>query len=108
MAPPPSSDTIVAAVAALRADAGQWRRCAATLTAAGGVAADLRLGTFELSYFSEKTGLVEVYGRLQAKMAQLCAEAGENFAGFGYALDSAATGYERDEREAVHRLRGAW
>jgi hypothetical protein len=105
---PPSSDTIVAAVAALRGDAGQWRRCGDTLHAAGDVAAGLRLGIADLSFFGDQAGLVEVYDRLQAKLAQLCGEAAENFTGVAFALESAATGYERDERAAVHQLRRAW
>jgi hypothetical protein len=105
---PPSKDTIVAAIAALRDDALQWRRCGDTMSGAGDVAASLGLGTFELSYFGEQVGLVEVYGKLQVKMALLCREAADNFAGVAAALESAAGGYEHDERAAVHDLRGTW
>jgi hypothetical protein len=107
MAPPPHN-TIVAAVKALRGDAVQWRQHADTAVAAGTVVESLGLGTFDLSYFGETTGLVEVYGKLQAKMAQLCGEAADNFAGVAAALESAAEGYDQDERAAVHQLHGTW
>jgi hypothetical protein len=106
--PPPSAETVAAAIEALRADALVWHEAATSLRVSGGATASLALTGAQLSYAAERTGLTAVYDELQHKLTHLCAEAAANFDAVGGALEQAAAGYEHDERAAVHRLLGAW
>ena len=107
MAPPPSN-TIVAAIDQLHRDADAWRTCAEQLKTCSGVADGLSLGGYEFSYAADKAGLQRTYTQLQQKLVTLSNEAALNFILVGAALDQAASGYDSDERAAVHELRRAW
>lgn len=108
MAPPPSHDTLVAALQALRADAGCWRSDAALMRAGSRAAASLTLADAAFSGLGEVAGYAEVYHRLVAKVVTLFDGGAANFDAVGAALDAAANGYDQDERAAVHLLKGRW
>jgi hypothetical protein len=105
---PPTQETITAAIAALRADAADWLSSAADLAGAGDAAAGLTLRRGELSAMAEATGLTGVYAALQEHVAARLGEAARAGSDTAAALGQAAEGYERDEHDAVHRLRGIW
>jgi len=106
MAPP--TETIVAAVQTLRDDAHTWRASGAELDSAARAAAPLGLDAFHFSYLGDQVGLTGTYQRLHDKMGRLLREAAVNCANVAGALETAAAGYERDERDAVHQLAGVW
>ncbi|WP_326558275.1 hypothetical protein [Micromonospora sp. NBC_01796] len=105
---PPSKEQIEASIAALHEGARSWGRHADTMDAASKSASAQSLGPFELSSLASLTGLVETYGELQEKLARLLREGAANFDAIGSALRTAADGYEADERDAVHRMRGIY
>jgi hypothetical protein len=106
MAPP--TETIVAAVQTLRDDAHTWRASGAELDGAARAAAALGLDAYHFSYLGDQVGLAGVYQRLHAKMGRLLGEAAVNCVAVAGALEAAAAGYERDERDAIHQLAGVW
>jgi hypothetical protein len=108
MAPPPSRDTIVAALAALRGDARAWRSDAAQMRAGSRAAAGLALDGAVFSGLGEVIGYAEVYRRLVLKVVDLFDGGAANFDAVGAALATAADGYDQDERDAVHLMKGAW
>ena len=107
MAPPPK-DTIVAAMAALRADAKVWHDNSAELGTAAQLAVTLSLDPAAFSSFGEEVGLPGVYQGLYEKVSLLLQEGSGNFDGIAGALHRAADGYDRDERFAVHELLDQW
>jgi hypothetical protein len=107
MAPPPN-EKIVAAVESLRGDAHTWRSGGEELQVAAQIAGTLVLEAFHFSYLGDQVGLTDIYRRVQDKMTRLFEEGATNFGNVANALDSAADGYEQDERNAVHAMRGVW
>jgi hypothetical protein len=106
--PPPSEQAVLAAIAALRADAGTWDDAAGELREAAAVAARLELGALHFSYLADQLGLVEVYQQLQDRLQRLLGEGADNLVALGAALHAAADGYEQDENNAVHRMTGIY
>ncbi|NJC68556.1 hypothetical protein HC031_02280 [Planosporangium thailandense] len=92
------------AIERLRADARMWRGTAATAGTARAAGAGLDLGESQLSWASRPTGLLDTYREAQRKTLRLLDEAERSLDDLGAALDRAADGYERDERDAVHRM----
>jgi hypothetical protein len=107
MAPPPK-EKIVAAVATLREDAHVWRSSGDELRVGAQIAASLDFDAFHFSYLGDKIGLTETYRQVQDKVTRLFQEGATNFGNVAVALNAAADGYDQDERDAVHALRGAW
>lgn len=105
---PPTGDEVAVAIGALRRDAAEWLAWADSLTRAAAVAADLTLTANEMCALSQVVGLPELYARIQHRTAQLAVQGAQGFAAVAGALTAAADGYEADERNAVHRLRGTW
>lgn len=104
----PSKEQIEVAIEALRAGGAMWQQHADVMDAASAAARALSLGPFELSGVASATGLVETYAQLQAKLGTLLRQGATNFDNIGGALKVAADGYEQDERDAVHRMRGIY
>lgn len=75
---------------------------------AASAAAALDLASFQLSWAASLVGLTDTYHEIQQKVATLLREGEANFDGIGDALQTAADGYERDERDAVHRATNVW
>ena len=107
MAPPPK-DRIVAATAALRADATVWHDNSAELHTAAQLAVGLSLNPAAFSSLGEQVGLAHAYQGLYEKVLLLLQEGSGNFDGIAGALTRAADGYERDERFAVHEMLDTW
>jgi hypothetical protein len=107
MAPPPK-EKIVAAVAALRADAEVWLNNHNELRTARAFEASVHLESRDFSHFGEQAGLPPVYFDLHDKVSVLITEGGDHFYSIMAALREAADGYERDEAMAVHELTGIW
>jgi hypothetical protein len=105
---PPTQETITAAIAALRDDGATWRLASADLETAARAAAGLTLDGGAFSAVGDLTGLTAAYGALRRHVARLLLEGARQDAATAAALDAAAAGYERDENDAVHRLRQAW
>lgn len=105
---PPTDEEIRVAIAALRSDADQWREWAALLARASTVVDQLALSVNDMCALSGMVGLPETYGALRHRAQTLSAQGMLRFTEVADALSAAADGYERDERAAVHRLRGVW
>jgi len=105
---PPTDEEIRVAIAALRSDADDWRQWAATLARASTVVDELGLSVNDMCALSGMVGLPETYAALRRQAHMLAVQGALRFAEVADALASAADGYERDERNAVHRLRGVW
>lgn len=108
MAPPPSKEEIEVAIETLRQGGATWQQNADVMQAASLAATAQSLGPFELSAHASITGLVETYALLQEKVATLLHQGAHNFEEIGAALKIAANGYEQDEIDAVHRMRGIY
>lgn len=100
----PASEQLRVAIARLRADARMWRTMAATAGTARVAGTGLDLGEPQLSWASRQAGLLDTYREARHKTLRLLDEAERSLDAIGAALDRAADGYERDERDAVHRI----
>ncbi len=108
MTQPPSQDKVEVAIQTLRDDAQKWRAAAGELDAAARVTGEMDFQAFHFSYIGDKIGITESYRLLQDKIVDLLAGGATNFRNVAQALTLAADGYERDDRNAVHRLKGVW
>ncbi|MGI5241372.1 hypothetical protein [Dactylosporangium sp. CA-139066] len=106
MAPPPSTETIAAGLAALRDDATAWLSAAADLARAAAAPPPLDADEFGLA--GEWSGLTAVHADLRRQVADRLAEGARTGTATAAALNEAADGYERDEQAAVHGLLGIW
>jgi hypothetical protein len=105
---PPTGEEVAVAIGALRRDAAEWLEWADSLARAAAVAADLSLTANDMCALSQLCGLPDLYARVQQRTAELAAHGAQGFTAVAGALTAAADGYEADERNAVHRLRGTW
>jgi hypothetical protein len=109
MAPPPTDKMIAAGIAALRDDAAAWLTAAAALAdAAAALAGPPLLDPEAFGLAGLRTGLAALYDDLHRQTVDRLSQAPSTFTATAVALRFAADGYERDERDAVHRLRGIW
>jgi hypothetical protein len=106
MAPTPAE--VAAAIKALFDEAAMWNRSAGTMQTAANATKGLSLGEDALSWASRPTGLVDTYRLIQQRVSTLLAEGAQTFTELGAALGTAAAGYQRDENDAVHRMRKVW
>jgi hypothetical protein len=102
--PPPTEQTIAAALDALRDDAAAWLATAAALSAAAAPALDG--GQFGAP--GDAAALTTAHAALRDTVAGLLAEGARAGAATAAALFAAADAYDREERAAVHRLHGIW
>jgi hypothetical protein len=105
---PPTDEEIRVAIAALRSDAREWREWAAALARASTVVDQLGLSVHDMCALSGAVGLPDTYATLRHRVQALASQGVLRFTEVAGALVAAADGYERDERDAVHRLRGVW
>lgn len=105
---PPSKEELEVAIEALRQGGMTWQQNADVMQAASVAVTAQSLGPFELSGHASVTGLVETYALLQEKVATLLRQGAVNFEAIGAALKTAADGYEQDEIDEVHRMRGIY
>ncbi|BCB89061.1 hypothetical protein [Phytohabitans suffuscus] len=105
---PPTDEEIRVAIAALRSDAHEWREWARALARASTVVEELGLSVNDMCALSAAVGLPETYAALRDRAGTLAGQGVVRFTEVAGALSAAADGYERDERAAVHRLRGVW
>ncbi|GGM37894.1 hypothetical protein ACFFX1_15930 [Dactylosporangium sucinum] len=96
--PPPTPETITAAVAALRDDAAAWLAAAADLSGC-------RLPSLTPA---ELSGAAGHFAACMNGTTELLASGASACAATAIALQTAAAAYERDEAAAVHRLRQTW
>lgn len=105
---PPTEEEIRVAIAALRSDAHEWREWAATLARASTVVDQLDLSVNDMCALSGVVALPETYATIRHRAQILAVHGALRFTEIADALAGAAAGYEQDERDAVHRLRGQW
>ena len=105
---PPSKETVEAAIQSLRMDAVAWGQAGAGLRQAAIAVDGLDFDRFHFSHAGDLVGLTDMYRQVQIKVARLLGEGADNFARVAAALTTAADGYERDERNAVHEMLGVW
>jgi hypothetical protein len=108
MTQPPSQDKIDVAIQTLRDDAQKWRAAAGELELAARTAGEMDFQAFHFSYIGDKIGITESYRLLQDKMIELLNGGAANFRNVAQALTISADGYQEDDRNAVHRLKGVW
>lgn len=106
MAPPPGQ--VTAAVTALNGEAAMWRGAAGTMRGAQSSADGLVLDEGALSWAARPTGLLVTYAMVREKAARLLGEGAATFDALAGALSTAAAEYQKDENDAVHRMRGVW
>lgn len=104
----PSSDEVFAATQAMKADAGVWGGMAGQLDAAAQVARGLSLSAFEFSGLGHLAGLDDKYAELQHRVATMLGEGGVTFDNIAAALKKSADDYDRDEQNAVHRMKNVY
>lgn len=105
---PPTEEEIRVAIAALRSDAREWHDWAGALGRASTVVDQLDLSVNDMCAMSAVVGLPETYSAIRHRARALAEQGMVRFTEVAGALAAAADGYERDERAAVHRLRGVW
>src|SRR5262245_21609878 len=99
--PPPSKDTVEAAIQSLRDDAQTWRLGAGELQIAANVAGEMDFQPFHVPYIGDKVSLTDSYRQQQDKLIALLGGAAANFTNIATVLTAAAAGYEEDEGTAV-------
>lgn len=104
----PTPEQVQVAIQALYDEAGTWRASTGVMGTAAAAARGLSLGPLQMSWAASITGLGETYAEIQNKIATLLVEGENNFERIGQSLRTAADGYERDEQDALHRLRGIY
>jgi hypothetical protein len=104
----PTGDEVEASIQALHQDAGVWSGMATELDSMGQAARGLTLSAFEFSGLGHLAGLDEIYAQLQARVASLLDQGSTNFDNIAVALHKSADDYDRDERDAVHRLKNVY
>jgi hypothetical protein len=104
----PTGDEVHASIGALHADAGVWSGMATRLDSFGQAARGLSLSSYEFSGLGHLAGLDQIYTALQERVVSLLDQGSRNFDGIASALHAAADDYDRDERDAVHRLKSVY
>jgi hypothetical protein len=104
----PDGRQVEAAIHALRGEAALWDDLANQVLAMSGTAANLTLTSFDFSGLGHLAGVDTLYTDLQQRITDLLTQAMHNFVSTALALDNAAEGYERDEQNAVHRMRDVY
>lgn len=104
----PTGDELQASVQALHQDAGVWSGMATQLDSFVQTARGLSLSSFEFSGLGHLAGLDEIYATLQERVVSLLGEGSRNFDAIATALHTSADDYDRDERNAVHRLKNVY
>jgi hypothetical protein len=100
--------TVMAAIEALRHDAGVWDRVAHVTDAASQEARGLTLTEADLSWASNYTSLLGTYAEIQQKTATLLSEATTVYTRLSAALDKVADAYELSDERAATQLKGVW
>lgn len=104
----PNGSQVEAAIDALRQDAAMWLEMSGAMRAAAGVADRLDLTALHFSYLGDKLDMTDLYEQIKQLMVDYLRQGAENFDSIARALRTAAAGYEEDERNAVHRMRGIY
>ena len=104
----PSGQQVEASIQAIAGEAGLWSGMAAEVEAMAAVARNLTLNAFHFSGLGHLAGMEDVYRDLQERIAMLLQQAADNFDTTAGALKQAADDYQRDEDNAVHRLRNIY
>src|SRR5690349_7631092 len=104
----PTGDEVEASIQALHQDAGAWSDMATQLDSFGQVARGLTLSSFEFSGLGHLAGLDAIYAQLQERVVSLLDQGSTNFDNVAVALHKSADDYDRDERNAVHRLKNVY
>ena len=101
----PTGDEVRASIQALHQDAGVWSGMATELESVARVARGLTLSSFEFSGLGHLAGLDEIYTQLQDRVVNLLDQGRTNLDNIAGALHKSADDYDRDEHNAVHRLK---
>jgi hypothetical protein len=100
--------TLVAALNALRHDAGVWDEISHTLGTAAQEANALTLTEADLSWASQPTGLLESYAQIQQKVAALLREGSVVCGGLSVTLDTVMHDYQLNDENAARKFKGVW
>jgi hypothetical protein len=100
--------SVKAAIDALHDDAGRWDQIAGIVTSAGTAAELLDLTETTMSFAAARTGLLDTYNQLTARVAQLLQDAGETHRDLAVTLDQVAAAYEANDQRAAARFKGVW
>lgn len=93
-----TADQIRVGLRSLRADAKMWQeQMAETANRAHSEAQGLTLGTSQMSWAGEASGLVATYEAVHQKALRLTSGAEQNFLAVADALRTAADGYESSD-----------
>lgn len=104
----PSGEQVQAAIHALRGEATLWDDMATQVLAMSTTAANLDLTAFHFSGLGHLVGVDSLYTDVQQRVADLLVQAMHNFSSTALVLNYAAEEYERDEQNAVHRMRNIY
>lgn len=100
--------TLQSSLDALESDAVRWDTTSHTLADAGTAAQGLALGTSQLSWAADETGLTATYEQIRAKVAGLLTEGGEQTGAIATRLRQVKRDYEGTDEAARARLAGSW
>ncbi len=82
--------------------------CRHIFDAMAAAARGFTLGAFHFSGLGHLAGMAEAYTDLQERIASLLQQAADNFDNVAGALTKAADDYQRDEHNAVHRMKNIY
>jgi len=104
----PTGPEVQAAISAIHGEAGVWADMATQIDAMAQAARGFTLGAFHFSALGHLAGMEEAYTDLQERIASLLQQASDNFDNVAGALKKAADDYQRDENNAVHRMKNVY
>ncbi|GAW51684.1 MULTISPECIES: hypothetical protein [unclassified Nocardioides] len=100
--------TLQADLKALETDAGTWDTISSTLSAAASSADGISLGTPELSWAAEVTGLTTTYAEFQTQVADRLREGEKNTSTLADGLRAVKSAYESTDAHARDEMDGLW
>ncbi|AHI00449.1 hypothetical protein GCM10010174_64630 [Kutzneria viridogrisea] len=104
----PTADQVSVALDALRSDASTWDAAGDGLDGPTSTLGGLALGPEQVSMWAADAGLDRTYNEAREQLASVIAQAAENFHAVAAALRTAATIYEQEEQQNLHRLKGVY
>lgn len=100
--------TLQADLQALETDANTWDDVSSTLSSAAGTATGLHLGTPQLSWAAEVTGLTSTYSTVREFMASRLTEGSTATAEMASGLRTVKAAFEGTDGSTANRFDGLW
>ena len=92
----------------MQPDPQQVQAAMEAMRAAAQVADRLDLGRLQFSLIADELGMTDLYQQVQERLGQLIRQGADTFEATAGALNTAAAGYDADERASVHRMKNIY